>query len=349
MERAFGMSDTPSQSRTRVAVIGAGGIARSAHLPSLAEMDDVEIVAICDFVESKASEQAEKYGIPRVYTLYREMLAAEGDALDAVFVLVEPSNLFDVVWHTLDAGFPVFMEKPPGLDTYQCASLARKSEESGKILQVGFNRRHIPLVRQVKDIVDEHTTVNQVEGCFFKFGSAAFDHGGISSLESDVIHAIDLIRWLAGGTAAKVATVEGSSDEPVANRWSSVIRFDNGVTGIIKGNYRTGGRVHKFEVHGSGLSAYINLGFGTAACEARLLSHKGKVSYSLAARGAEERDVEVLDGIGDAGEGFHRYYGFYHEDRHFIDCVREGRQPETHIADALKSMQLAELIRNSTI
>jgi len=343
------MAETRSGDGVRVAVIGAGGIARSAHLPSLAEMDDVEVAAICDFVQPKAAEQADAHGIPAVYTLYRDMLEAEGDSLDAVFVLVEPSNLFDVVWHCLDSGFPVFMEKPPGLNVFQCASLARKSAESGKILQVGFNRRHIPLVRRVKEIMDEHTTINQVEGCFFKFGSAAFDHGGVSAFESDVIHAIDLVRWFSGGAATKAATVQGSSDEPVANRWSSVIRFDNGVTGIIKGNYRTGGRVHKFEVHGSGLSAYIDLGFGTAACEATMLAHEGKVSYSLAARGAEGRDVERIDGMEMAGESFHRYYGFYYEDRHFIDCVREGRQPETSIADAVKSMELAEMIRSSTI
>ena len=40
--------------KINIAVIGAGGIARSVHLPSLAEMDDVEVVAICDIVESRA-------------------------------------------------------------------------------------------------------------------------------------------------------------------------------------------------------------------------------------------------------------------------------------------------------
>ena len=38
-----------------------------------------------------------------------------------------------------------------------------------------------------------------------------------------------------------------------------VCRFDNGVTGTIKANYRVGGRIHRFEVHGPGVSAYINL------------------------------------------------------------------------------------------
>jgi predicted dehydrogenase len=344
------MTEGTGQGSVNVAVIGAGGIARSAHLPSLGEMADVHLVAICDIIEARAAEMARRHAVPRVYTLYKEMLAAERDEVDAVFVLVEPSNLFDVTWHCLDGGFHVFMEKPPGLNLFQCRSLARKADEAGRILQVGFNRRHIPLVRRVKQLLQEHTTINQVEGCFFKFTSAAFDHGGVPALESDVIHAVDLVRWIAGGRAVSAATVAGSSDEPVQNRWTSVLRFDNGVTGIIKGNYRTGGRVHRFEIHGAGLSAYIDLGFGTAACEAVLLSHKGKVRYSLAARGEEGREVERIDGIELAGgDAFHRYYGFYFEDRHFIDCVKTGAEPETSIRDAVESMKLAKMIRACTI
>ena len=344
------MTDDNPRDPVNVAVIGAGGIASSAHLPSLREMEDVHVVAICDIIESRASELAETFAIPRVYTLYREMLEAERDKLDAVFVLVEPSNLFDVTWHCLDAGFAVFMEKPPGLNLFQCESLASKSAEAGRILQVGFNRRHIPVVRRAKELLEEHTTINQVAGCFFKFGSGAFDHGGVPAFESDVIHVVDLVRWIAGGQAVAAATVAGASDEAPLNRWSSVLRFDNGVTGIVTSNYRTGGRVHQFEIHGAGLSAYINLGFGTAACEAVLLSHQGAVRYSLAARGAESREVETIDGIELAGgDDFHRYYGFYFEDRHFIDCLRSGAEPETGIRDAVESMKLAQTILANTI
>ena len=344
------MSESSGSKPMNVAVIGAGGIAESVHLPSLADMDDVNVVAICDIVESRAREQADKYGIGRVYTLYKEMLAAEQGKADAMFVLVEPGNLFHVAWHCLDAGYPTFMEKPPGVDLFQCESLARKSAESGKALQVGFNRRHIPVVRRVKEIMDESVTVNQVEGCFYKYGSAAFDRGSVPAFESDVVHAVDLVRWFAGGEPVRAATVAAGSDEPILNRWSSVFRFDNGVTGIIKGNYRTGGRVHQFQVHGAGLSAYIDLGFGTAACEASLLMHRGAVSYSLTARGAEEQNTETLDGIALAGsDAFHRYYGFYFEDRHFIDCIRSGAEPETSIHDAVKTMKLCRMITSSII
>ena len=49
----------PSQFKDKpVTVIGAGGIARSAHLPSLGEMADVHLVAICDIIEARAARRA---------------------------------------------------------------------------------------------------------------------------------------------------------------------------------------------------------------------------------------------------------------------------------------------------
>ena len=75
-----------SSSPLKVGVIGAGGIARSVHLPSLNDLPDAEVVALCDLIEERATKQAERFGIPRTYTLYREMLDKE--KLDAVFALV---------------------------------------------------------------------------------------------------------------------------------------------------------------------------------------------------------------------------------------------------------------------
>ena len=61
--------------KVRVGVIGAGYIADSVHLPSLTEIENCEVVAICDLFEEKAKNMAEKYNIPKTYVSYHEMLA----------------------------------------------------------------------------------------------------------------------------------------------------------------------------------------------------------------------------------------------------------------------------------
>lgn len=339
------MSD---KQKLRVCVIGAGGIARNVHLPSLTEMDDVEVVAISDVIEERAKERAEQFSIPKTYILFKEMLAKEEP--DAVFVLVEPSSHFHVVNACLAAGYHTFMEKPPGITSFQSESLKRAAANAGRILQVGFNRRHIPLVQKVLAIMRENTTITQVEGRFMKYGKAAFDKGGANSLVCDVIHVLDLVRYIADGEPAKVATVAGQDNDVVANRWNSVVEFDNSVTGVIKSNYQTGARVHTFEIHGPGASAFINLGFGGKACDARVLLAKGAAGYSISAKGAGNFALEEIDGMALVGsQDFHRYYGFYQEDAAFLDCVREGSQPMPNIEDAVKTFRFVDMVAGSVI
>jgi predicted dehydrogenase len=339
----------------RVGVVGAGSMAKRVHLPSLTEIEGAEVVAICDIVPERAQELAQTFSIPGVYTLQREML--EKESLDATVALVEPGSLYHVVRLCLEAGLPTFMEKPPGITLFQARSLARLSAEKKALLMVGFNRRYIPLVQKVKGIIGDRATVTQVEGRFMKEGDAAFDRGSVSAYESDTIHCVDLVRWLAGyGENAdgpevrQAATVMSQQNEVVPNMWNSVFQFHNNVTGTIRANYQTGGRIHNFEIHGPGASAFINLGFGGFGCDARVLFGTGGAGYSLAATGAVKLDLQELDGMELAGsEEFHKYYGFYQEEEEFIRCVQEDRVPMTCIADAVKTFELVDLLRRSEI
>ena len=60
----------------KVGIIGCGGIARGKHLPALAKIEAVELVAFCDIEKIKAEEVAEVYN-PKaaIFTDFREMLA----------------------------------------------------------------------------------------------------------------------------------------------------------------------------------------------------------------------------------------------------------------------------------
>ncbi|MGI6083126.1 MAG: Gfo/Idh/MocA family protein [Limnochordia bacterium] len=334
--------------KIRVGVVGVGGLARSVHLPSLAEIEDVEVVAACDLRPERAAIAKDKFGIPKTYGWHTEMLAQE--KLDAVFVLVEPHNLFEVTRDCLDADLDVYMEKPPGITAFQAEALMRRAQSKNRILQVGFNRRYIPVVQRTMEIMKELTPITQVEGCFLKNGAASFFGGSVSSFVSDSIHAVDLMRWMAGGTPVKCAIIQGQVEDEVPNSWNGVVGFDNGVTGIIKANYKTGGRIHTFEMHGPNASAFINLGFGAMNVKAEILIHSGKAMYSATAQGVQDQKHIVLDGFELAGsDKMYRYYGFYQEDKAFIDSVRTRTKPLSDISEGVKSIQLVEMLLASAI
>jgi predicted dehydrogenase len=334
--------------KIRVGVIGIGGLARSVHLPALRDLQGIELTAVCDRVAERAEFAAAEYGFSRTYALHAEMLAKE--RLDAVFVLVEPHNLFEVTRDCLAAGLDVFMEKPPGITAFQADALRMAAEAESRILQVGFNRRYIPVVLRTLEIMQEITPITQVEGCFFKNGSAQFFGGAVSSFVSDSIHAVDLIRWIAGGNPVKAAIVQNQVEDVVPNAWNGVMAFDNGVTGIIKANYKTGGRIHTFEIHGPKASAYINLGCGEITAQAKILMHNGTSMYSAASGGATSQNRLLLDGKELVGsEAFYRYYGFYQEDAAFIESVRTRKPPIADISEGVKSIRLVEMLLNSVI
>lgn len=300
-------------------------------------------MAICDLHLNKAKSAAEKYGIPAVYTCMYEMLQEE--SLDGVFVLVEPDRLFRAANDCLDAGLNVMMEKPAGITAYQANSLARKAEETGKLCAVAMNRRHIPLVQFVFNRMKELTPITQVDGVFIKNSDIAHSWNYANAFVCDIVHATDLIRYFAQSEPIKAATVAARHNSPVDNAWSSVISFQNGITGTLRANYQTGGRVHSFEIHGPKASAFINLGFGGSECDAKILHFAGKSIYSLAAAGVDGKTVEYFDGKEIAGsQEFHAYSGYKQEDLDFIQSLQSGGEPMCTIKDAAKSMEMVEFL-----
>ena len=55
--------------KANVAVIGAGGIANNVHLPSLSEIEEANVVAVCDLEER--AKRLEKYSITVYTSMYK--------------------------------------------------------------------------------------------------------------------------------------------------------------------------------------------------------------------------------------------------------------------------------------
>src|SRR5436305_1767226 len=124
------MSDT----RVRVAMIGAGAMANRVHYPSLASFADVEVAAVCDLDPQRLSATADRYGIERRYSDYRQML--EEVAPDAVYAIGQPHLMYDVWMGCLRQGCNLYVEKPPGITLHQARALVYMAEKNGCVTQV---------------------------------------------------------------------------------------------------------------------------------------------------------------------------------------------------------------------
>jgi len=316
--------------RITVAFIGAGSHANAAHYPSLSEMDDVQVVAVCDLSLERASATAQRWSIPRTYTDYRQML--EETHPQAVYVILPPHQMFDIVVHCLHRKLHVFIEKPPGITLEQTRNLARLAEKNGCITMVGFQRRFVPVVVQARRRVEQRGAITQCLARFVKSGGTEDYYGGaVDILTCDAIHAVDTLRWM-GGEVKKVISKIDRFHSPVDNAFNALVEFESGTVGILVTNWVTGRRIFSVEMHAFNISAY-------AEPDDRALIYRD---------GSLEPEV-ILNTEAAGSSAPHRYLGFADENRHFIDCVKGGQQPQTHFADAVKTMELVERIRRERL
>ena len=126
--------------KLRIAVIGAGQIARTSHLPNYQSMEEVEVVGICDPREDAARDLAEQFHIASYYSDYRKML----DALkpDAVSVCVPNKFHCGIVCDALSRGVSVMCEKPPAILPQEAKKMEIAAKNSGCLLSYGFHLRH---------------------------------------------------------------------------------------------------------------------------------------------------------------------------------------------------------------
>src|SRR3979411_2579801 len=115
----------PASDRDRIGVIGTGGGATYAHLPSLTSYERAEVVAIADPSPERLAAAGEHFGIAAQYADYRGMLD-RGD-LDGGVVATPHATHHAVATDVLRRGIPIMLEKPMVLragDARQLVDLA---------------------------------------------------------------------------------------------------------------------------------------------------------------------------------------------------------------------------------
>ncbi len=317
--------------KVKLALVGAGGMANGVHYPSLKEMEDVEMVGLCDLVEDKLNATADKFEIENRYSDYKKMI--EETNPDGVYILMPPYHLHDLVVHCLTEGLNVFIEKPPSVTSYKVRAFAHLADANNCLTMTGFNRRFAPLLQQCRQQVIDRGGMTQCVSTFYKWHAGGPYYGGaIDILYCDAVHAVDTLRWM-GGDVAKVVSDVKFNGRDFETSWTALTQHDNGCTGVLLTNWMVGGRRHTFEMHGNGISCF---------CEPEL---DGQAEIYVEGAGPEV--TTTIDATGN--DLRHHTYGFYGEGRHFVDCIKNDVEPETCFSDATKTMELADRIYRGQI
>ena len=293
------------------------------HARIVTRLPGARLEAVCDPNSSACRAAAQEFGIPRQFESIECMLAEAQP--DAVLVNVPPHLNADAAMVCLEAGVDTLVEKPPGLRVAETRALRAAAARGGARCMVGVNRRFNPLIAEARRRVAERGPLVTVVGEFHKNLVDIERQGRIAepTLErffyETPIHALDCVRWLAG---APVREVHGVSQRAVSRHrdaFGALMQFENGCIGHLVANITSGGRLERYEIHGAGISAYLE---GV---------NRGHVVV----------DGEVTELAGDAAGSTRE------QDRYFLDCIRNDRPigpPACDLDEAVATMELMAAI-----
>jgi len=135
-----------------VGVVGTSWWADAMHLPALASHPAANTVAICGRNRSNARRMADAWGIPQVFTDYREMI--ERADLDAIVISTPNSTHYPIAMKALDASLHVLCEKPIALTYAQAREMAETSQARGLKTLAPFTYSFMPTARYLKELID---------------------------------------------------------------------------------------------------------------------------------------------------------------------------------------------------
>lgn len=135
----------------RIAVIGTGWWATTAHIPALQANPKASLVALADIRADTLDRAARHYGVDRTYTDYRQMLAQE--QLDGAVIAVWHAAHYEVARACLERGLHVALEKPMTLTAAHARHLTELSRQHGRQLIIGYPWLYNPHVQRVKEVV----------------------------------------------------------------------------------------------------------------------------------------------------------------------------------------------------
>jgi predicted dehydrogenase len=284
----------------KCAVIGVGYLGKF-HAEKYAALSDCELVAVVDTDLQTAQTVADKTG-SRALTDYRELLGR----VDAVSIVVPTSLHHRVAKEFLMAGAHVLVEKPITVTVAEADELIRIAEDRSRVLMVGHLERFNAALLALDLTEDKPLFIESHRLAPFK--PRANDVSVVLDL---MIHDIDIILDLVDCEVERI-DAKGvpvlTGDVDIAN---ARIAFKNGSVANVTAS-RVSQKVER-KMRMFMPSAYISVDFQNRALT-RHRKGEGEMFPGIPEILSEESVFESGDALME-------------EIKHFVACIRDGREP----------------------
>jgi len=331
----------------RIGILGCGKIARLHALGYKNATDLAQVVVCCDeYSVELAQTMAADFGAD-VTTRWQDVI--ERDDVDAISICMPPYQHAEITLAAAAAGKHVLLEKPMAMNLDECKQLVVAADQAGITLMIGQNQRFQPEHVKIKELLDRQAIgrivairfdCNQFVKHMYPPDSWIFDKAksGGGMIAQTAVHKIDLMRHFFGEIA-------------------EVSAF-NGYTGLNL-NYKPGGSedisvfLMNFESGIVGEAFYLfaahKVPIPTATGELTIFYGEKGIIHNVMGWHIYSTDIpEYSGGVTKLDIHQHPYTDSVNaEIRHFLECIRDNKEPITSGRDNLGTMAVVEALYKS--
>ncbi|MDR2234152.1 MAG: Gfo/Idh/MocA family oxidoreductase [Tannerella sp.] len=248
--------------KIRWGIIGCGDVCEVKSGPAFYKCQHSELAAVMRRDAAKAADFAARHNVYRWYTNADELI--NDPNVDIVYVATPPSTHADYTIRALNAGKPVYVEKPMALNYEECLLMNKAATDNNLPLWVAFYRRSLPYFLKIKELIDRGSigNIRTVQTLFLR-PPGDEDREGNWRVDKDISgggyfndmapHTIDILIFLLGdivdakGIANNVAGLYQTEDVVSAS-----FIFESGVVGSGLWNYVSSSSTNTdiTEIHG---------------------------------------------------------------------------------------------------
>lgn len=301
-----------------VAVIGAGFWGKN-HARVFKELDETELIAVCDIDAEKAKNLAKQFSV-EAYVNIGKMLRRSD--IEAVTICTWSTSLAKEALKALKAGKNVLVEKPMAANSKQAEKLLKTAEKEGLHLTVGFLMRFIPGIQYIKNSIEKRTIGELVCATAKRVSQWPERIGDVGVVKDLAIHDIDMMRYLFGGDPVAVYAKTGNMKHKKFEDYAHImLTFEGGKNAFIESNWLTPYKTRVLVVTGS--EAIAKLDYITQ----ELMIENAKETVQPRLPWQEPLKLEL---------------------RHFVNCILGKEKPLVTGMDGFKAIKIAEAALKSS-
>jgi predicted dehydrogenase len=320
---------------TSVGVVGLGywgpNLARNFdRLPA------VELSWLCDASDDARERWSGAFPSARVTESLDDLLG--DDALDAVVVATPVPTHAELATRVLGAGKHCFVEKPLGRSEQEAEAVVEAARASDRVLMVGHLLEYHPGVEQLRELVvsGQLGELRYIYSNRLNLGKHRQDENALWSLGA---HDVSVILRLVGEEPVECSAVGESYVKPgVEDVVFAFLRFESGLTAHMHLSWLDPHKERRFTVVGSKRMAT----FDDMELERKLTIYD---------KGFDEDYSSYGEYIARSGDVFSPRVSNEEplriECKHFVDCIREGRQPLSDAESGLRVVRVLERLNRS--